>query len=477
MNPIYPNALAVPAKTTSAKFIVFSVVLALIGQFADAQQAVTGIITDYNSYWKSSSTSVNPLKPANNHNVLAFTYNGTQYSTGVNDSKLAAKGESFVSGDFWSLPVEGFTGRLNSNTKVGLGQMADGVDNGPSAVAPDYGIDTYLTDGIKGLNIGTCVANLPKGNLTFVISNVRPESIGDGIPDILVTQVADPSGSHDNYSFLDGSGNIIGHSKDIVFTAIAPVANWTADFYQADVRPMVLAGGFTNTDRPMRLWAADLSDFGITVANYTSIRKFLVDLSGNSDVAFAAYNSKTFNVGIILPVKLIDFKAAIVNNNTEIKWSTSSEVNSKYFVVERSSENGVFTAIDTLEAAGYSADITSYSITDRSPLNGSNYYRLHTIDNGGKSEYSKTVVVKYTLKEISIGIYPNPATDRITIEHPSKTQAKISLINNQGLVVKEILTTRSADKTIIELGKFAKGVYHLVWQTENERSSRSVVIR
>ncbi len=132
--------------------------------------------------------------------------------------------------------------------------------------------------GVKGLNIGTGIANLPAGNMSFNVSRINPLNIGDGIPDILVTQIADPSGSTDGYSFIDASGTIIGHKKNIAFTSITPVANWTADFYEASSNPLTLAAGYTNTDRPLRLWAADLSDFGITSTNYSAIQKFTITL-------------------------------------------------------------------------------------------------------------------------------------------------------------------------------------------------------
>jgi len=81
---------------------------------------------------------------------------------------------------------------VTSNTKLALGQLYDGVDNGASNPAPVNSLALYLTDGPNGLNLGTGIANLPKGDLTFRVTNINPAAIGDGIPDILVTQIADP---------------------------------------------------------------------------------------------------------------------------------------------------------------------------------------------------------------------------------------------------------------------------------------------
>ncbi|MEJ0102381.1 MAG: hypothetical protein WDO19_07455 [Bacteroidota bacterium] len=132
---------------------------------------------------------------------------------------------------------------MNSNTKVGVGEMYDGVHNGASNPVPSNNISFYLTDGIKGLNIGTGIANLPAGTMSFYITSIQPQNIGDGIPDIIVTQIADPSGSTDSYSFVNSTGTIIGHKKDIIFTSITPVGSWTADFYEASANPMILTSG------------------------------------------------------------------------------------------------------------------------------------------------------------------------------------------------------------------------------------------
>ena len=96
--------------------------------------------------------------------MVSFSYNGNRYSTGVNDALLTSKGQSFIAGDYRALAVKAGSA-ATSNTKIGLGYMYDGVANGPSSPAPVNDMPYYLTDGIKGLDLGTCVANLPAGTL------------------------------------------------------------------------------------------------------------------------------------------------------------------------------------------------------------------------------------------------------------------------------------------------------------------------
>lgn len=438
---------------------VFLLLIVLLhGALQSSAQAVTGIVTDYNGFWKTSTASVNSLKPDKSHNLLAFTYNGVQYSTGVDDSKLAAYGEHFVQSDFWSLPVGAISGTINGNTKVGFGALYDGVYNGASNPTPEYGIAMYLTDGIKGLNIGTCIANLPAGTMNFSISNIRPSAIGDGIPDILVTQVADPTGnSFDRYSFIDANGAQVGNFKDIIFSNITPIANWTADFYNAH-KPLTLSGGFTQTDRPLRLWAADLSEFGITASNYNTIRNFRINLCGNSDVAFVGYNNNSVTIITPLPVTLTSFSGKWERGAAQLSWQAVG-AGSEGFIVERSSDGQRFTTVGTVPSAAGSG-VKDYRFTDRQPLSGNNYYRLRQTDASGQSSYSQVVYLKNA--ESGLAAYPNPAASFIILEHEKAREEEIiSIISSSGLLVKKQKPTEHSSQTRIDLRGLPAGIYHI----------------
>lgn len=481
MNQFYSGS-PISQTTTSGRGRICSIIIiaaVLIFTQTASGQSVTGIVTDFNGYWKSDTTTVNPVKPDNNHNLLAFTYKGITYSTGVNDALLTSKGQAFIPNDFWSLPVGTLSGTITSNTKVGLGEKYDGVTNGASNPAPSNNLSGYLTDGVKGLNIGTCIANLPAGSMTYLVSNINPASIGDGIPDILVTQVADPSGSFDRYAFIDGSGNQVGNYKDIVFTSIVPVGNWTADFYDVITNPMTLSAGFTKTDRPIRLWAADLSEFGITAANYNSVTKFRINLSGNSDVAFVGYSARSFSAMNILPVKLSDFTASKVDNEAHLSWLTQSEDNAGWFIIEKSTGNGVFTAIDSVKAVGSSSGYHSYSYTDKFLVDGNNLYRLKSKDVDGRFEYSSVVSIQGNKQNGLLSIYPNPAlrsTGAVVKHEIAKGDETLMVYNTSGILLLQKKITKGSWQTTVDLQRFSKGIVYLVWQNGADKKTQKLLI-
>jgi len=271
----------------------------LLSTFSVNAQAVAEIITDYNGYWKSATTAMSTTRPDNDHNLLAFSFGGLRYSTGVNDALLTANGESFAAGDFRALQLSNFSGTLNSNTKIGLGAMKDGVFNGRGATAPSRSIAQYLDDGGHGLNLGTGIANLPVGTMNFSIGGINDSLLGDNIPDMLITQIADPSGIYDRYEFTDINGIRIGNYVDVNLNGIAAVGKWVADFYEA-TGATILATGYTQTERFLRLWAADFSAFGINASNVAQVAYFRITLNGNSDIAFVAYNTKTITLNSTL---------------------------------------------------------------------------------------------------------------------------------------------------------------------------------
>lgn len=441
-----------------------------------ASQTVTEIITNYKTYFKSSTTLINPVKPDNSHDLIAFTYNGTRYSTGVNDALLSSHGDVFVPEIFNSLPISAISGTVNSNTKLGFGQLYDGVDNGASFPAPVNNLTLYLTDGPNGLNLGTGVANLPIGDLKFDIPNLNPSVIGDGIPDILITQIADPSSGVDQYEFTDASNHTVGILKSISFSGVDPVANWTADFYEASTNPATLTSGFTKTDRPLRLWAADISDFGITVANYASIKHFIIHLNGNSDMAFVAYNVSAVSV---LPVGITSFTSTVSGNDIQLSWQTATENNSSYFEIESSTDGSQFDSIGKIKAAGNSSSPVHYSYTDHNVESGVHYYRLKQFDKDGKYVYSE-IIKQVAFVDISeLSVYPNPAINNVTVTHPFSMKGdELNLYNSSG----KLLWTKKLDpgttKTNVNVSSYPKGGY--IFQlnsTQKEKSSVKFLIK
>ncbi len=454
-----------------------TLLLALALFFSLKAQNVTEIITDYNGYWKSGSSAISAVKPDNSHNLVAFTYNGVRYSTGVNDALLTTHGQAFTAGDYKALPVQHISVTANANTKIALGAMYDGVFNGASNPPPINDIYRYLTDGARGMDIGTGVANLPAGTITFAVSDLQSTLIGDGIPDLLITQIADPSGSSDQYEFADVNGVRVGNLVSINLETLSHLGQWIADFYNANTSPMFLSSGFTQTERPLRLWAADFSTFGINASNINQIAYFRIRLSGNSDMAFVAYNNKSFTIPSSLPVELNAFKGVSVQQSVQLDWQTASESTLAHFEVEYSQDGQQFTAIDRVAATGNSNTLRNYGFTHRTPAAGAAWYRLKQVDLDGRYTYSNTIRVAVQRNVNSkVHTFPNPVINRVTVQHKRANGTDRAVVCNLlGNVLVQWKPATGSTQSTINLESLPTGTYVIVVGRGEEQQTSMIL--
>lgn len=485
MNPNVPTrnqrnvsviSIAFPDQFLRRRVLITLLLLTAL-YFSVSAQTVTEVITDYSGYWKSAQSAINTVKPDNSHNMLAFTYNGTRYSTGVNDALLTTKGDHFVAGDYKALPVYQINGASSADTKIGLGALYDGVLNGASHPRPVNSMNKYLTDGVKGLDLGTCVANLPAGDIMFAVTDMQAPLIGDGVPDLLITQTADPSGTQDRYEFADINGNRVGNTVNVNLSSLSALGNWTADFYDVNSTPMALASGFTQTDRPLRLWAADFSTFGINASNLGQVAYFRIRLSGSSDVAFVAYNNRSFSVASTLPAKLSWFKGKAAAQQVILSWQTVSEQQLDRFVIESSYDGQNFFTLDSVKATGFSNTAKNYAYTQRNPANGRLWYRLKQTDKNGNYEYSAIITVnsvneKYT----AVQAYPNPVSSRLTVKHaPATGQEQYSIRNMQGMMMMAQQPAAGSIQSSFNVQQLPTGTYLLLVSNGKEQFTEMII--
>lgn len=140
----------------------------------------------------------------------------------------------------------------------------------------------------------------------------------------------------------------------------------------------------------------------------------------------------SIRVEIPLAVKLSGFTAELNNCEGLLKWTTSQETNSKEYQVEVSKDGRNYTTVGVVGAAGYSNNSTSYSFTDKTPLDGQSFYRLKMISNDGLIEYSNVAPINNKCNAKSVRIYPNPVVEN--------QQFGVFVNNYKGTVKGEILS-------------------------------------
>lgn len=81
-----------------------------------------------------------------------------------------------------------------------------------------------------------------------------------------------------------------------------------------------------------------------------------------------------------LPLKLSSFNSIQQGNTVELSWTTESELNSRSFTIQRSTDAVHFNDIAIIDGSGTSSARRTYSYTDSLPFSGTAYYRLKQSD-------------------------------------------------------------------------------------------------
>ncbi len=181
---------------------------------------------------------------------------------------------------------------------------------------------------------------------------------------------------------------------------------------------------------------------------------------------FSQFGLGADSVGNPLPLKLISFSGEQAKLSNELKWTTSSEIGIKTFVLERLIENSVFESIAERSANNKLIEF-NYSFSDftynRNVIQ--NYYRLKIIEVNGHVEFSKTVSVINKDKKFSVNVGPNPSNGIFEIQINSSRNAEIQLEIYDVSGKRIFDNTSKAEHAFItknlDLRDYPKGVYFL----------------
>lgn len=116
-----------------------------------------------------------------------------------------------------------------------------------------------------------------------------------------------------------------------------------------------------------------------------------------------------------MPVELTGFSGKEKNEHIQLDWTTATEHDNDYFTIRKSRDGVVFTPIGKVRGQGDSRSEVAYQFVDQHPYSGVNYYQLQQTDFDGTSTTSEMIVINRSARNAP-NIFPNPATDQVTIE-------------------------------------------------------------
>jgi hypothetical protein len=180
-----------------------------------------------------------------------------------------------------------------------------------------------------------------------------------------------------------------------------------------------------------------------------------------------------------LPVTLLNFEVDCENGFTVLNWSTASEINNDYFVIEKSTDAINFFPIATVQGNGNSNTVLSYTYTDETPNYATTYYRLKQVDFDGKFEYFNVVVSTCTTDE-NFNVNQLQLNDNVfgfTINTSSSEKLTVYLYDYRGRIISQETIVVNKGNNPISLSKphLSDGIYMLNIVGEKNHFSTKVL--
>ena len=178
-----------------------------------------------------------------------------------------------------------------------------------------------------------------------------------------------------------------------------------------------------------------------------------------------------------LPIRLLNFQGYLINNTTQLKWQTATEMDNDYFKIERSTDGLIFESIGTVKSKGNTQTGYSYSFVDVSPYRGINYYRLKQVDLNGTNTLSNIISIQQNIEnKNAIKIFPTltNGTVKIQLENSNDTLKEISVYDVTGIL--SIYYTGIGQTQQITLNNLSNGTYIVKVVTAKDSYSQKVVL-
>jgi uncharacterized repeat protein (TIGR01451 family) len=198
---------------------------------------------------------------------------------------------------------------------------------------------------------------------------------------------------------------VLGPFNACTYSTDAVIPHVQTELLNAGVSSSVLGQFDIRTSNDVRVETADIFASTPTMS-YFAYRDF-----PNGSSCQQIYEIKYTSCS--LPVTWLTFTAWKQDNINTLHWTTATEKNNDYYVIERSTNGIDFVSIGTVQAHGNSLTARTYYFDDGEPVNGTNYYRLKQLDYNGTFSYSHIITV--INNNADIGIFPNPNHGSFTI--------------------------------------------------------------
>lgn len=310
------------------------------------------------------------------------------------------------------------------------------------------------------------------------VANPYPTTAVDGGTTIDVFAAAIRTGCNENSEFIAAHIHVIGFGTETPtdgmvstpYNGSVAIINPTATPTPPDFAYTITSGTLPD-GVVMDPATGQLTGTPTTTSTYSFDVTVVDDANGGITVGTFSY---VILIDVVLPIEGTELKVAVQNSSVALNWNTLSETNNVGFDIERSQDGKAFRAIGNVATQaidGNSAQKMAYNFQDNTPLEGANYYRVKQTDKDGKFSYSNVAFVQFKANS-NFHVYPNPATDKVTVT--GKDMQQVVVYNMLGQRV--LTATANGETLVMNTADLAAGNYTLQIISKGNTNTFSLVI-
>ncbi len=160
---------------------------------------------------------------------------------------------------------------------------------------------------------------------------------------------------------------------------------------------------------------------------------------------------------LLLPMSLLYFDGYRQQDRALLSWAVTDPMLIQYFTIEYATDGATWSTLQHVAVQG--PRITQYKQTVSLAALPVNYYRLKVTGKNNQVIYSKVVVIKNTATGDHVGIYPNPAKQKVEIHAWFNGKQSLQLFAADGKLVYKTIAEFYNNSTILQLPALQHGVY------------------
>lgn len=181
-----------------------------------------------------------------------------------------------------------------------------------------------------------------------------------------------------------------------------------------------------------------------------------------NDIAQLDKDCLEYTYPFALPVDLQSFSGKLRENNIDLIWKTSLELNNKEFQIEQSSDGERFVTVQTVEALNGNSQNSKIYTSSISALPGINYIRLAQIDLDDTKYYVGNILAFNNFNKLPYNISAYYAAQNIYLTIPNELKLNDLNIQMYDVLGRIVQNYNKTNSDILDVSSISEGLYILV---------------